>query len=168
MDFLNVEIKARTKDPDRIRSVLKGLKADYKGIDHQIDTYFNVQNGRLKLREGNIENNLIFYNRSDQKGPKESNYTLFKTEPSSILKSILAGSLGIMKIVDKKREIYYIENVKFHIDKVKGLGKFFEIEAIDRTGKLGKEKLLEQCGYYLKLFEIEESDLLTGSYSDMA
>lgn len=163
-----MEIKARTKDPDRIRSVLKGLKADYKGIDHQIDTYFNVQNGRLKLREGNIENNLIFYNRSDQKGPKESNYTLFKTEPSSILKSILAGSLGIMKIVDKKREIYYIENVKFHIDKVKGLGKFFEIEAIDRTGKLGKEKLLEQCGYYLKLFEIEESDLLTGSYSDMA
>jgi predicted adenylyl cyclase CyaB len=72
-----------------------------------------------------------------------------------------------MKIVDKNREIYYIENVKFHIDNVKGLGDFFEIEAIDQTGHTGREKLQEQCNYYLKMCGIEEEDLLTGSYSDM-
>ena len=72
-----------------------------------------------------------------------------------------------MAVVDKKREIYFIDNVKFHIDKVKGLGNFIEIEAIDKTGKIGKKKLLEQCNYYIKLFGIKNTDLLSNSYSDL-
>ena len=74
MNFLNIEIKAKIKNPKRIKQLLIQLKADYKGQDHQIDTYFHVVKGRLKLREGNIENHLIFYQRENQKGPKESNY----------------------------------------------------------------------------------------------
>jgi len=167
MSFLNVEIKARLNDPEHARELLVKFDAEYKGLDHQIDTYFHVPNGRLKLREGNIENNLIFYHRNNQTSPKESNYILYRTEQNSILKEILTCSLGVMKIVDKKREIYYIGNVKFHIDFVEGLGNYFEIEAIDQTGDIGHDKLLEQCNYYLKLMEIDENDLLGGSYSDM-
>ena len=37
--------------------------------------------------------------------------------------------------MDKKREIYFIHNVKFHIDNVKNLGTFIEIEAIDEYTK---------------------------------
>jgi predicted adenylyl cyclase CyaB len=167
MEFLNVEIKARINNPEKIRDLLIELKADYKGLDHQIDTYFNVTNGRLKLREGNIENHLIHYFRNNQREPKESHYSLFKTEPSSNLKTILVDSLDVMKIVDKKREIYFIDNVKFHIDTIETLGNFFEIEAVDQTGSIGKVKLLEQCNQYLELFGIKEEDLLTNSYSDM-
>ncbi len=65
------------------------------------------------------------------------------------------------------REIYFIENVKFHLDEVKGLGTFVEIEAIDSDGSIGKEKLLEQCNFYLQAFEIKDEDLLEKSYSDM-
>ena len=57
--------------------------------------------------------------------------------------------------------------MKFHIDDVKELGTFVEIEAIDSDGTIGREKLLEQCNEYLKLFGILESDLLADSYSDM-
>ena len=57
----NVEIKARCAQPDQIHQILKAQNARFVGIDHQIDTYFNVAEGRLKLREGNIENQLIFY-----------------------------------------------------------------------------------------------------------
>jgi len=56
-----IEIKASCPDPEQARMILSELKAEHKGTDHQIDTYFNVKEGRLKLREGNIENNLIFY-----------------------------------------------------------------------------------------------------------
>lgn len=56
---LNVEIKAKCSDPQRIRDILESHGAEHKGLDHQIDTYFRVQNGRLKLREGDIENFLI-------------------------------------------------------------------------------------------------------------
>ena len=60
MPFLNVEIKARCNNPAAIRSYLNQNKAHFKGADEQADTYFSVSNGRLKLREGNIENNLIY------------------------------------------------------------------------------------------------------------
>lgn len=63
MPITIIEIKARCLDQDKVRNILIGENADFKGKDHQIDTYFNVHNGRLKLREGTIENNLIHYER---------------------------------------------------------------------------------------------------------
>ncbi|MEO1715184.1 MAG: class IV adenylate cyclase, partial [Bacteroidota bacterium] len=113
---LNIEIKAHCPDPERVRQILKDHQAYFRGIDHQVDTYFKVPNGRLKLREGNIENHLIHYERPDQAGPKASHVSLFKTEPDSSLKFLLTKALGLLTIVDKKRSIYFIDNVKFHID----------------------------------------------------
>jgi len=167
MKHLNIEIKAKCNDHEKIRSILKSRKADFKGTDHQIDTYFKVNNGRLKLREGNIENFLVFYEREDKEGPKQSNVILFKSDPKSSLKEILQTSLGALVIVDKQREIYFVENVKFHIDTVKNLGTFMEIEAIDSDGSFSKEKLLEQCQNYLDLFGIPKVDLISVSYSDL-
>ena len=167
MSHLNVEIKARTADPSFVRNYLIANDADFKGLDEQTDTYFNVSNGRLKLREGNIENNLIYYKRNDQAGPKNSNFNLVKVEDAKGLKEVLEKSCGIKMIVRKRREIYYIDNVKFHIDEVPGLGSFVEIEAgnifVDKT----EAELLEQCNFYLKEFGINEEDLIAESYSDM-
>lgn len=167
MIHINIEIKAKSNNLRNIRQVLKSRKADYRGTDHQIDTYFKVGNGRLKLREGNIENYLIHYNREDKEGPKQSNVTLFKAPTDPSLKAVLSKSLGKLVIVDKQREIYFIGNVKFHIDEVKGLGSFVEIEAIDKDGLIGKRKLLKQCKYYMELFSISEADLISYSYSDL-
>ncbi len=163
----NIEIKASCTNRKNIENLLTKGKADFKGIDHQIDTYFVVPNGRLKLREGNIENHLIHYHRADQKGPKQSLVTLFKTEPDSSLKQLLTDALGIKTVVDKQRAIYFIDNVKFHLDEVKGLGQFVEIEAIDKDGSIPVVQLQEQCEYYIRLFGIKPADLLTTSYSDM-
>ena len=164
---LNIEIKARSNNHEKIKTILKEKNASFKGIDHQIDTYFKVSNGRMKLREGNIENNLIFYQRSDQAGPKRSDVALYKSTPDSELKNVLSLALGVFKVVDKQRGIYYVENVKFHLDEVKGLGTFVEIEAIDTDGSLSQEALLKQCEYYMNLFEIKETDLIEVSYSDL-
>jgi predicted adenylyl cyclase CyaB len=167
MPIKNIEIKARCADTARIREILKSHQAEYKGLDHQVDTYFKVNKGRLKLREGTIEKNLIFYYRANQKGPKKSSVNLYPVQDSQVLKELLANAMGILAIVDKYREIYFIENIKFHIDKVAGLGGFLEIEAIDQDGSISEEKLLEQCQTYLSLFGIREDDLLKESYSDM-
>lgn len=163
----NIEIKARCADTECIREILKSLNAKFIGTDHQIDTYFNVPKGRLKLRHGNIENSLIYYQRTDSAAPKQSDIALLKTQPDSGLKDILTKTLGIKVVVDKKREIYFIDNVKFHMDEVEGLGKFVEIEAIDENGDIGREKLLEQCLHYLNTFGIKETDLIPNSYSDL-
>jgi len=167
MSVLNVEIKAKCGRPQFIKSILESQNARFVGIDHQVDTYFRANNGRLKLREGNIENTLIHYLRADQAGPKASEVALYHPQPDAALKEVLKRALGIQIIVDKQRAIYFIDNVKFHVDEVKGLGSFVEIEAIDRHGDIGQERLLEQCNFYLNLLEIDASDLIDRSYSDL-
>ncbi len=167
MKALNVEIKAKCADPEKIRAILKQRNADFKGEDHQIDTYFKVAQGRLKLRVGNIENALIHYQRGNQHGPKTSQIKLYKTGAGSELAGVLSHALEALTVVDKLREIYFIENVKFHIDQVQQLGSFVEIEAIDQNGERSEAQLFEQCQYYLELFDIHESQLMADSYSDM-
>ena len=167
MGHLNVEIKAKCLDHNRVREVLKKNKADFKGLDHQVDTYFKVNSGRLKFREGKIENFLIYYDRENKEGPKESKIILFKNEPQSSLKDILINANGVLTIVDKKREIYFIDNIKFHIDLVENLGAFVEIEAIDKTGLISKEKLYAQCQFYMQELGISPEDLVSVSYSDL-
>lgn len=163
----NVEIKARCEDPRHIRDYLLSNHAIFKGTDMQRDTYFNVPNGRMKLRQGKIENALIHYNRSDQKGPKSSEVTLYPVAESNLLRSLLEKALGIKVVVEKVREIYFMENVKFHIDIVNKLGNFIEIEAISADGKLPISKLQEQCTFYMTVLGVEQKDLLHNSYSDL-
>jgi len=168
MNHLNMEIKARCFNPEKIRNILKERRADFKGLDHQIDTYFKVNQGRLKLREGTIEKSLIFYQRQNQKNIKESKVMIINLQETSKIKKILSEANGVLVIVDKKREIYFIDNVKFHLDQVQDLGSFVEIEAIDNGGHLEeKEQLLKQCQEYLDLFEIKEENLIDCSYSDL-
>ncbi|MDZ7716164.1 MAG: class IV adenylate cyclase [Balneolaceae bacterium] len=167
MPIQNVEIKARCSNPDKIQAILKEHDADFKGTDHQIDTYFNIPDGRLKLREGTIENNLIYYKRSNTKQPKTSEINLVPMDHPKAMKKLLSNALGVWKVVDKQRKIYFIDNVKFHIDKVEQLGSFVEIEAIDEEGTLGEARLREQCNHYLQLFDISDKDLVAVSYSDL-
>ena len=167
MSYLNVEIKARTGSPEFVRKYLTDHKADFRGTDNQTDTYFNVTSGRLKLREGNIENSLIYYSRNNQAGPKSSAFDLVRVEDAKGLKDVLTRSCGIKMIVKKKREIYYIDNVKFHIDEVPELGSFIEIEAGNILANKTEAELLEQCNFYLKEFSVKEEDLVAVSYSDM-
>ena len=167
MDALNIEIKARCRNQAVIRNILHDKEARYIGCDHQLDTYYYVPNGRLKLRQGNIENALIYYERPDIQGPKQSDVKLYKSESGDDLKDLLTASLGMQIVVDKIREIYFIDNVKFHLDKVEQLGDFVEIEAIDETGLQTIKELQHQCDHYLKLFEIKEEDLVSQSYSDL-
>lgn len=168
MPHINVEIKARCAEPDRIRKILLANKAEFRGLDHQIDTYFHSNGGRLKLRESDFEeeNHLIFYSREEHSGPKESRIILYGYKGSK-LKEILEKSNGVRVVVKKRRGIYFIDNVKFHVDDVENLGSFVEIEARDPEGTIGKEKLEEQCMFYIHLFDIRKESLVPESYSDM-
>jgi adenylate cyclase, class 2 len=167
MQRTNFEFKAKVDDIVNAEEKLKLLNPLYKGEDHQIDTYFNVPTGRLKLREGNIENALIFYERENVGGAKQSNVLLYQHKPDIGLKNILLKTNGVKAIVDKKRKIYFIDNVKFHFDRVEGLGTFLEVEAIDSDGTIAIEKLKEQCAFYQEYLGISANQLLSDSYSDM-
>lgn len=167
MSIQIIEFKARIKNIEEPEIKLLALNPVFKGEDHQVDTYFNVHSGRLKLREGNIESALIWYDRPNDASSKLSKVLLYKHAPDASLKDLLIHANGVKTIVDKKRKIYFIDNVKFHFDEVEGLGKFIEVEAIDETGELGLEKIQSQCDHYADFFNIQPGDFMSGSYSDM-
>jgi adenylate cyclase, class 2 len=167
MATVNIEFKARTNDLAALEKKLLTLDPKYIGEDNQVDTYFNVNTGRLKLREGNIENSLIYYERMNTAGAKQSNILLYQHSPDKALKDILIKLHGIKVVVDKKRKIYFIDNVKFHFDVVEGLGSFVEAEAIDSHGDITVDALKRQADFYAAFFEITPADFIAVSYSDM-
>ena len=167
MNIKNFEFKAKVDDIEKHENKLLTLNPTFHGIDHQIDTYFNAQHGRLKLREGNIENSLINYDRENISGSKESQIILYQHEPNSALKTILTRQLGVKIVINKKRKIYFIDNIKFHFDLVENLGTFIEVEAIDSSEKFTLEELKNQCDNYFKFFELAEHSIIDKSYSDL-
>ena len=167
MNIKNFEFKAKVSEIQKYEDKLLTLNPTFQGLDHQIDTYFNAQHGRLKLREGNIENALINYDRKNISGAKESQVILYQHEPNLALKEILTRQLGVKVIVDKKRKIYFIDNVKFHFDIVDNLGTFIEVEAIDDKEEFTLEELKSQCNKYFDFFGLSEHNLIDKSYSDL-
>ncbi len=164
---LNFEFKARSNRNDVLEGALAPLKPRFVGEDHQTDTYFNVPHGRMKLREGNIENSLIHYTRSNVAGAKQSQVLLYPHRPHPSLKAVLAAALGVKVVVEKRRRIYFVGNVKLHFDRVEGLGTFVEVEAIDTDGTIGPEKLQQQCLFFAAQLGIGANDYVAFSYSDM-
>ena len=164
---VNFEFKARCSDIQKLENLLLSHNPLFIGEDHQVDTYFHAPNGRLKWREGNIENALIHYTRSNMADAKLSNVLLYQPTLDSNLKQLLTTALGIKVIVDKRRRIYFIDNIKFHFDIVAHLGTFVEVEAIDKEGTIGLSALKEQCRFYASLFGIQPENYVAVSYSDM-
>lgn len=163
---INFEFKASTNDLSRPRKILEEHGAVFAGLDHQIDTYFECKTGRLKLREGNIEHSLIHYSRKDVAGAKQSDVSLAHLQAGSGIREVLMAALEVLIIVDKRREIFFLDNIKFHLDMVEGLGTFVEVEAID-DGSLHIDFLRSQCELWATRFGIEPEHYVSKSYSDL-
>ncbi|MCB0534519.1 MAG: class IV adenylate cyclase [Lewinellaceae bacterium] len=169
MEHLNIELKARTNRQPEIRRWLRENNADFRGLDEQTDTYFQLPEGRgrLKLRQGTIENNLIHYHRSNDPAARASEVCLAPVADPEALLSCLTLALGVLVQVKKRREIYFVDNVKIHLDELDGLGQFVEIEAIAPAPDFSEAKLHGQCAYFMELFQIRPEDILAESYSDL-
>src|SRR5208283_1266895 len=165
MKLLNFEFKAHLHDAAYVRATLKRLRARFLGKDHQIDTYFRVPSGRLKIREGRIENSLIFYQRTNSAHARRSVVEMMLLPRRNSVRAILARALGVLAVVDKRREIYFVGNVKIHLDRVRGLGTFLEVEAMTRTGDI--KKVRAQAVKFQRLFNIARKDIVPQSYSDL-
>jgi adenylate cyclase, class 2 len=165
MKLLNFEFKARLKDLSGARTALKKLNARFVGTDRQVDTYFHAPRGRLKIREGRIENALIRYQRSNSARARRSEVELMLLPRRNSVRLILAGALGVIAVVDKRREIYFVGNVKIHLDRVRGLGTFLEVEAMTRSGDI--KRVRAQAAKFRKLFAISAGDIIPQSYSDL-
>jgi adenylate cyclase class 2 len=92
---------------------------------------------------------------------------LYKPAEVVSLKAVLVAALPTLIVVEKKREIYFIDHIKFHIDTLTALGSFLEIEVIDATDGMDIIKMKEQCQFYMELLDVQKENLMENSYSDL-
>jgi len=163
----NIEIKAYAREFDEIRSRAKELSDTPVDVIPQEDIFFNVPQGRLKLRILAADNaQLIYYTRPDQEGPKRSDYHIAYTSDPDNLKSVLELAYGIRGAVKKTRYLYLVGQTRVHLDDVEGLGHFMELEVVMRDGQSDAEGQEIAEGLMTSL-GVERSDLIDGAYMDM-
>lgn len=125
----NVEFKAELRDLPLAMSVCGTLGARYVGMLEQTDTYFRIADARLKKRESVGEpTEWIFYERADSASPKVSKFMIYSE--SEALERFGFSPLPVWVVVKKTRELLLFGNVRIHLDMVRDLGTFIELEAM--------------------------------------
>lgn len=161
----NLEVKARVKGHRVLKSKLKKLGARFIEDLHQIDTYFKVPKGRLKLREeGKKGAYLIYYERGEKSTQRWSTYYTHAVADTKTFKQVFGASLGVRIVVDKQRGLYVYKNARIHVDRVRGLGDFMEIEVLVQKGEVQARALMKELLAHLK---ISSTDFIKGSYGDL-
>ena len=162
----NVEVKARFRRTRKTDRVLNRFKARRILVEDQVDTYYDVSRGRMKVREhadGSAE--LIHYSRSANEGPSISDYEIVPLKSKSHIKEILKKEHGVRAVVKKHREVWIWRNVRIHFDKVETLGTFVEFEAVLGYGE-SEEEGRRKVEILMSAFGITERDLIYQSYED--
>ncbi|XP_044139343.1 uncharacterized protein LOC122929736 isoform X3 [Bufo gargarizans] len=183
----NVEVKARIHDWERVLQVCQQLSGSNGEKILQRDVFFNTTKGRLKLRDfqrsgvnllvcrrddlletelpdGNGQ--LIYYERPDQLGPKLSNYSISNTADPPGLETVLAQALGVRGKVVKERFLFMVGQTRIHLDRVKDLGDFLELEVILTESQTAQDGDLI-AKELMNSLKISQDDLLTGAYMDL-
>jgi adenylate cyclase, class 2 len=162
---VNAEFKARCSDPrDAIRRV-RAAGARWFSREHQVDTYYRVAEGRLKLRETGSRAELVWYFRGDTLRSKRSDVLMLRVSDPNSVKEALSRDLVVKVVVDKLRRVYLKDNVRVHIDEVRGLGTFVEIEAVGQAKNF--RTLQKQAEDMARILGLRRPDLIRDSYSDL-
>lgn len=162
----NIELKARDPSPARSLQICRELRARDLGTICQRDTYFDVANGRLKLREEQPgDAHLIRYDRDNRPQQRESRYRIAPvTQPEAVL-AVLEGSLGVRARVTKQRRLFVWQQVRIHLDEVDRLGRFIELEAVAPDGSdLAREH--ELVAHLRERLQIGDALLMPDGYAD--
>ncbi len=166
----NVEIKARCPNLAAMRILALESGAEFVGEELQRDTYFRVPAGRLKLRSatgsGGRRSELIRYRRNDTPAPRLSSYTIKPVRLPGLLRSWLTLRRGVLIEVFKRRELWLWRGVRIHLDDVRDLGTFVELEAVvDDIGS--DEQASHRCRQLIALLEIPAGEMVGQSYADL-
>ena len=163
----NIEIKAGARDFWRQKELAGELTDRPEQLICQEDTFFDTLKGRLKLRMFSpSEGELIYYERDNISGPKQSNYSISKTDDPIELKNMLSCALGIEGVVRKKRYLFMIGHTRIHLDDVDELGYFIELEVVVQPNQTAKE-CLQTANQIMEKMQIREDDLIDVAYIDL-
>lgn len=159
----NLELKVKLTSHKEIKSILNKSKIDFKELLIQKDVYYNVDKGILKLRIENGKQTLIFYDRNEKSKKRWSDYHLLEIDKADA-NIYLKRFLDVLVIVHKKRELYLYKHTRIHLDFIKGLGYFLELETKVLNGLKDAGKRFSDVKNLLQLNDKKE---IRSSYKDL-
>ena len=133
----------------------------------QEDTFFTVPAGRLKMRKlSPVLGELIYYERPDIPGPKQSHYLIARTAEPDALMATLTAALGVAGVVRKTRLLHLVGQTRVHLDTVEHLGTFVELEVVLRPDQAAAEgeKIARDLLQHLGLADARP---IAGAYFDL-
>jgi adenylate cyclase class IV len=164
----NVEIKARIESVEALAPRVAAIAVGGGRVDlRQDDTFFACPRGRLKLRAlSPREGELIFYDRADRSGPRESSYVVAPTPAPDAVREALSRAWGQTGRVRKTRALYRVGRTRVHLDRVEGLGDFLELEVVLDEGE-GAERGIAEAEALMAALGIAAADLVAEAYVDL-
>ena len=159
----NLEVKIKLDSLKELKQELKLNRIGLKEILVQKDVYYKIKNGLLKLRIENDKSSLIYYLRDEKSSKRWSDFEYIKFTEGDPEK-FFAKFLGTEVIISKIRELYIYNNTRIHLDKVRGLGAFIELETIVINGLKDAEIRFNDMIKRLN-FDIEKQ--IRASYRDL-
>lgn len=163
----NIEIKARIHDPEKLKAKVAAISDTAGERIRQKDIFFHAPQGRLKLRILDTgRGQLIYYERPDNAGPKQSDYFISRTHEPDTLADVLSRTYGVRGVVRKERWLFWIGNTRIHLDEVENLGSFLEFEVVLKDGQTVQQGQAIAAELMARL-GIAESDLIDGAYIDL-
>jgi predicted adenylyl cyclase CyaB len=166
----NLELKAAFDDLQRGEQIALAMGAAAGGDLHQVDTYFHVPEGRLKLREINhAGGELIFYHRQESEPTRFSDYYTAPVADCTQMLNVLSRSLRVRIRIEKARRLYLYRGARVHLDRVSGLGNFIEFEVPVESNSAASEAVARGIMEELMgAFRLRAADAIQASYSDLA
>ena len=163
----NIEIKARITNPQAVQALIEMVADSKPELLSQEDTFFHSPKGRLKVRVfGDASGQLIYYKRSNRRGPRQSRYQLFRLVNPDDTKRWFAAMFGVKGIVRKRRVLYKVGKTRIHLDSVDTLGDFIELEVVLDNGdhtETGKEI----ADTLMNKLNIDRRSLISCAYADL-
>ncbi len=163
----NIEVKAKARDFPKQRLLAQQMSDTPPEIIFQVDTFYDIPKGRLKLRSLSPgKGELIYYERANLAGPRPSNYYVAQTTTPESLAGVLAATLRIIGTVTKKRTLYMAGQTRIHMDEVEGLGCFIELEVVLERGQ-DEAEAARIARELMERLEIANEDLIAQAYVDL-
>ena len=159
----NLELKIKVDSHDKIEEQLKLINAEQKGILNQKDIYYKWDKGLLKLRVQNKSYQLIKYIRNENGAERFSNYEIIELSGNDA-EIYLRDILNIEVEVEKKRNLYIYKNTRVHLDNVKNLGMFLELETVVVSEQQNVQGEFDEV---IKLLNLNLNSQILCSYRDM-
>ncbi|MBI1248771.1 CYTH domain-containing protein [bacterium] len=162
----NIEIKARIANRKELEDRIAPLADSGPAVLRQVDHFYRVPEGRLKLRQINEEHaELIFYRRFDLAGPKTSHYRRVPISHPDQLGLLLDDALQLLGTVTKTRTLYMVGQTRIHLDEVQSLGDYLELEVVLDDSQ-SEEEGTAIAHDLMQRLSIDPEDLVEGAYLD--